>query len=216
MTHVIFDWNGTLLDDVHILLECDSRVGADFGWWPPVSLEYYRSNFTRNWQRYYSGLAGRELTTGEIEAIDARWHEHYEMLKERAALFPDVLPSLDALEAARCSKSLHSMHPHDKLLLLVERFGLQSRFSEIDGLKTTALGGSKTEHLRQHVERLRNAGVNNPVIVGDNRDDGIAAKNVGIRAILVTTGEHPLSRLADLDWPVVNSLREACERILGN
>jgi phosphoglycolate phosphatase-like HAD superfamily hydrolase len=210
MPHVIFDWNGTLLDDIRLFVECAVLTGQELGWWPPLTLDYYRRHFTRDWQRFYGGLAQRELSAKEIEEIDVVWHKHYETLRPTAGLFDDSRKVLEDLSSRAIPCSLLSLYHHQQLVPLVEQLGLSGFFSRIDGRTDSEMAQSKAEHLNQHLKQLQlDNNRAQVVMIGDNADDGNAARLNGIRAILVTTGEHPRERLVETGWPVVDSLSQA-------
>src|SRR5690606_26466060 len=55
MPHVIWDWNGTLFDDGHLVIEGLNAVLADQGL-PAMDAEAYRAAYTRPVQRFYERL----------------------------------------------------------------------------------------------------------------------------------------------------------------
>ena len=73
MQHVVWDWNGTLFDDLTVVLAAVNRGVEPFGV-PPVTLDHYRDHYTRPVKRFYDDLIGRELTRSEWEDLDNRFH----------------------------------------------------------------------------------------------------------------------------------------------
>jgi phosphoglycolate phosphatase-like HAD superfamily hydrolase len=63
ITHIVWDWNGTLLDDNHANIVAVNRICAQFGR-PPIELDYWRSVFQRPLMPCYEELVGRRFTNG--------------------------------------------------------------------------------------------------------------------------------------------------------
>jgi putative hydrolase of the HAD superfamily len=115
------------------------------------ALAHWRAVTDRQWARFAAGEAGfeeqrrdrvrvflgQELTDAEAEAWFARYLAHYE---SAWALFPDVLPALDALAAGyrHAVLSNSSLHVQDRKLRML---GVHHRFETI--LCAAELGVSK-------------------------------------------------------------------------
>ncbi|MFP4636050.1 MAG: HAD family hydrolase [Nitriliruptoraceae bacterium] len=210
MRHVVWDWNGTLLDDQPLVIEGLNAALAAVGQ-PPIDLATYQRLYTRPVQVFYERLLGRPISPGEWETIDARFHTGYHAALDRAELTDDAHVALDAVVRGGDSQSLLSMFPHDQLLPLVERFGLDARFVVVDGLRGDG-GGVKAPHLRRHLDRVA-AALSDPadevVVIGDALDDAAAAAQVGVACVLYDGGSHPRGELEQTGVPVVDSLSAA-------
>lgn len=210
MRHVVWDWNGTLLADQPLVIEGLNTALATLGQ-PPIDVATYQRLYTRPVQVFYERLLGRPIDPGEWEAIDERFHTGYEAALERARLTDDAHVALDAVARRGGSQSLLSMFPHERLLPLVERFGLGPRFAVVDGLRGGG-GGVKAPHLRRHLDRVARA-LNDPsdevVVIGDALDDAAAAAQVGVACVLYDGGSHPRFELEQAGVPVVDSLSAA-------
>ncbi|WP_367130891.1 HAD family hydrolase [Saccharothrix sp. HUAS TT1] len=202
--HVVWDWNGTLFADNDAVLAAVNRVCADFGH-AAVTLEHWRETFSRPIKDCYERMFGRPLTAADWARIDTAYHAEYRALVDLCGL-ADGVP--DHLKALRHTQSLLSMWFHDELVPLVARFGLGELFTRVDGLRTAADGGSKSEHLAVHLDALdlRPAEV---VLIGDVADDAEAARNVGAQVVLVATGTSSRRVLERTGAPVADSIPEA-------
>ncbi|MBW4721617.1 HAD family hydrolase [Saccharothrix obliqua] len=208
MRHVVWDWNGTLLNDTHAVLKAVNRVCTHFGR-VEVSLTEWRAMFSRPLVACYERLLSRTLSAADWALIDLLYHEEYRGLLDTCRL-ADGVP--DHLRTWPGTQSLLSMWFHDELVPLVTAFGLTGLFTRVDGLRLDTDGGSKAEHLAQHLahQGLDPADV---VLIGDVVDDAEAARHVGARAILVTTGVGDRGKLAATGVPVVDSIPEALARL---
>ncbi|MBB5920486.1 phosphoglycolate phosphatase-like HAD superfamily hydrolase [Actinoalloteichus hoggarensis] len=206
-THIVWDWNGTLLADNHAVLEGVNAI-CRFYQREEVDLDYWRSVFTRPLQVCYERLLERQLTDEDWTQVDKLYHEAYNQLLHTCGLARGAEQVLADWQGAGNSQSLLSMWFHDPLTELIGRLGVADFFSRVDGLVGPMSGGSKAEHLARH---LSVAGLDpaTVVLVGDVVDDAHAAESVGARCVLVTTGMTARSTLEATGHPVADSLADA-------
>jgi phosphoglycolate phosphatase-like HAD superfamily hydrolase len=202
--HVVWDWNGTLFADNDAVLAAVNRVCADFGH-SAVTLEHWREVFSRPVKDCYERMFGRPLTAADWARVDLVYHAEYRASMDRCGLAAGVPGHLAAL---RHSQSLLSMWFHDELVPLVTRFGLVELFSRVDGLKAAGDGGSKAEHLAEHLDALE-LHPRDVVLIGDVADDAEAARHVGAQVVLVATGTSSRAVLERTGAPVADSIPEA-------
>lgn len=205
--HIVWDWNGTLLDDNDVVLSAVNGVCATFGR-RPVSLEEWRAMFRRPIQASYEDLLERDLTEDEWATLDRTYHDAYRESLHTCGLADGGLEALRAWRATGCSQSLLSMWFHDELVPLITEFGLFGFFTRVEGLRRKVGGGSKAEHLARHLEMV---GVEpaEVVVIGDVTDDAEAATQVGAHCVLVSTGMASPRALQGTGLPVVDSVPEA-------
>lgn len=204
--HVVWDWNGTLLDDLAIVVESVNRgiqplAGIE------ISLDDYRAHYTRPVKHFYDRLLARELDHDEWLEIDDRFHRAYRDLLDEVRLAADALDALAMAEEASWTQSLLSMYPHPELVPLVESMGLTGRFRRIDGLRGPA-GDTKAGYLAEHLQELE-VDPADTLMIGDTPDDAAAADHVGATCVLVHNGSHHREALEATGAPVVTSLTEA-------
>lgn len=211
-SHVVWDWNGTLLDDLPIVIEAVNRSIALFGE-GPIDADDYRNHYTRPVKSFYDALFGRVVTDDEWLRLNTSFHDHYFSLAKTVDLAPDARRAMKLLEESGWSQSLLSMSPQDWLVKIVARLGLTDRFDLVDGL-SGATGGLKAQHLYEHLQTLGLSG-GQVVVVGDTPDDVAAARHVNARPVLFHGGSHHLDRLEAEDAPVAGSLLEAVETALS-
>lgn len=210
MRHVVWDWNGTLFDDGHLVIEGLNAVLAAEGI-EPMDAEAYRAAYTRPVQRFYERLFGRPLAAEEWQSIDDVFHDGYRDALERATLAIDAHEALDSVDRGGATQSLLSMYRHHELVPLVERFGIAPRFVRVDGVRGQG-GGLKAPFLEAHLEGVMERSGRAPsdiVLIGDALDDAAAAAHVGARCVLYDGGSHPREELERAGLPVAASLTEA-------
>lgn len=208
MRHVVWDWNGTLFDDLHIVVEA-VNVGLASVAQEPISLDDYRDHYTRPVRTFYERLLGRGVPSAEWEDLDRRFHDGYRDLLARAVLTADAAEALEAVSRRGLTQSLLSMFPHEELVPLVGRLGIAGYFDRIDGLRGPA-GDPKAAYLEEHLRGLiGGAPPAEVLVVGDTLDDAVAAAQAGARCVLYDNGSHHRWALDDLGVPVATSLVEA-------
>jgi phosphoglycolate phosphatase-like HAD superfamily hydrolase len=205
--HIVWDWNGTLLDDNEAVLAAVNSVCAAFGR-EPVTLDEWRGMFRRPIRHSYQDLLGRELDAAEWALLDRQYHDAYRELLHTCGLAEDGMRALRAWQRDGRSQSLLSMWFHEELLPLVSEFGLDEFFTRVDGLRHETGGGSKAEHLLEHLEA---AGVEPGAValIGDVTDDAVAAREAGAHCVLVSTGMASRDALVKTGVPVADSISGA-------
>jgi len=202
--HLVWDWNGTLLDDLTLVVEATNASLALFGA-GPTTAEAHRREFRRPVVAYYSHVLGRPVDEAEFIELDRVFHDAYARGLRACALTADAS---SALAAWRGTQSLLSMWFHDELVPTVGRYGLSRYFARIDGLRATIGGGPKAPHLAAHLAALGRRGTE-CVLIGDSVDDAAAADTVGAACVLYAGGFTDADRLRVTGRPVAATLAEA-------
>jgi phosphoglycolate phosphatase-like HAD superfamily hydrolase len=211
MAHVVWDWNGTLFDDIDAVVGATSEIFEPYGF-GPFTVEDFRGFYTRPIWVAYESLLGRALEDGEWERLDAAWHDSYHRLMERCGLAADARPTLDALTDAGHSQSLLSMWRHEWLVPTVARLGLAPAFRRVDGLVSGEAGGSKADFLVRHLGALA-VDPAEVIMIGDSVDDALAARRAGVRAVLYAGGMQRRADLERVGVPIVDRLSDFATHI---
>ncbi|CAM3699898.1 HAD family hydrolase [Nocardiopsis rhodophaea] len=205
--HIVWDWNGTLLDDNRANLAALNQVCAAFGR-PQVDLDYWRSVFRRPLRECYEELLDRSFVDGEWERVNTIYDRHYLAEVPACGLAEGVPDVLHQWAAAGGTQSLLSMASHRHVNELVAERGLRPHFTRVDGRRFGTVSDSKTEHLAAHMEEL-GADPASVVLIGDIDDDARAAREAGANAVLVASGLMNRERLEATGHPVVSTTVEA-------
>ncbi|MER5430732.1 HAD family hydrolase [Streptomyces sp. NPDC002588] len=207
--HIVWDWNGTLLNDNDAIIGATNAAFAELGL-EPLTLERYRELYCVPVPKFYERLMGRLPTEAEWEAMDEVFHRYYAEHRARCALTDGVVELLAGWRSAGHSQSLLSMYVHEELVPLVRGFGIEPHFLRVDG-RVGPSGGSKAEHMVRHLAALGKVEPGRTVVIGDAADDAVAALHAGAQAVLYTGGSHSRASLEGAGVPVVDSLAEAVE-----
>ena len=218
LTHLVWDWNGTLFDDFAIIAEATDTVMRTNGF-RAVTADDYRLKYRRPIRDFYADLAGRPLTDEEWHALDAEFHDRYEARMCECSLAAGALEALRSWPTSGApprTQSLLSMWQHHRLTVLTAELGLTGHFVRIDGL-TGAAGSAKAASLRRHLAALKDAGYDiapsQVALIGDSLDDADAAASAGAACVLYTGGVQDAATLAQAGVPVVSSLAAAVDLV---
>lgn len=205
-SHLVWDWNGTLLDDLPIVIKAVNRSIGAFGL-NPITADVYRDHYTRPVRHFYDALFGRSVSDEEWLRLNTTFHDAYFELAATVDLAPGAREGMDMLANAGWTQSLLSMSPQDWLEKIVDRLGVTDQFEIVDGLSGPT-GGLKAAHLEEHLRYLDldGAGV---VVVGDTPDDVAAARHVGARPVLFHGGSHHIDVLEREQVPIAETILDA-------
>ncbi|MCF3125707.1 HAD family hydrolase [Streptomyces arenae] len=207
--HIVWDWNGTLLHDIHAVIEATNASFAEIGM-EPITLERYRDLYCVPVPLFYERLMGRLPTDAEWRVMDTAFHKHYWARVDACGLAEGAAELLAARRAEGRTQSLLSLAPHEHLVPIVRRHGIQEHFVRIDG-RTDDSHAGKAERMVRHLAELQGVAAERVVVIGDAVDDARAAAHVGARAVLYTGGSHSRVSLEAAGVPVVDSLAEAVD-----
>jgi phosphoglycolate phosphatase-like HAD superfamily hydrolase len=203
-THLVWDWNGTLLDDFSLVVSSTNEAFTAVGG-RMVEADEHRSRFRRPVAEFYAEILERAVDEEEFGKLDRIFHDAYRLGLTDMRLAADAQAALTSWPG---TQSLLSMWFHDELVPAVETYGLHGVFTRIDGLRTEVGGYLKAGHLAEHLAGLGVSG-DQVVLIGDSLDDGAAADSVGAAAVLFTGGFTDATRLRASGRPVADSLVEA-------
>jgi phosphoglycolate phosphatase-like HAD superfamily hydrolase len=208
--HLVWDWNGTLLDDLHLVVSSSNVAFASAGG-RDVDADEHRRAFRRPVADFYAEMLGRAIGEEEFGRLDQIFHDAYRLGLTDVSLAADAQAAIKTWPG---SQSLLSMWFHHELVPAVESYGLSGLFTRIDGLQAELGGGFKAAHLSAHLAGIGVAGTD-VVMIGDSLDDADAAESVGGRAVLYTGGFTDPSRLRESGRPVADTLVEAVKMAMS-
>lgn len=203
-THIIWDWNGTLFNDMDFCVSIINDMLAKRRL-STVSLEEYRTVFTFPVRTYYQQL-GFDFQRESFEALSHEFIAAYEARRHACALHPDARPVLEHVIASGKRQSVLSAYSQEALVTLIHAFGLGHLFEHLVGLDNVYAHG-KLEQGRQLLGALSHAPAE-VLLVGDTLHDWNVAETLGTACVLVTHGHQAKGRLQQSGARVVDSLRE--------
>ncbi|MDD5704556.1 MAG: HAD hydrolase-like protein [Kiritimatiellae bacterium] len=203
--HVVWDWNGTLLDDTQACLNAINVLLREHRL-KTIDHATYRAGFGFPVRDFYRAL-GLRPDSGNWNAMAARFHELY--LAQPATVTDAARAAVAGIAAAGLPQSVLSACEQRILELLIARHGLSGCFQHIQGTDNLD-GHSKLAVGRELVARLRLAPAQ-LLLIGDTVHDAEVAAELGCPCLLVANGHQSRERLERTGRPVISSLADLPE-----
>ncbi len=203
---LVWDWNGTLLDDTDAALGALNELLVRRGL-PTITLDFYRQTFSFPVRPYYEFL-GMDLAREDWDALAKSYHDAYHA--RPAGLNAEAVAALDLAQAHGVRQVLLSALRQDYLDAAVDRFGLRGYFDFVVGSDNLD-GGSKLSRalaLKDLLARADKGVADELVFIGDALHDKEVADALGARCVLFSGGGHAAERLAAVA-PTAATLTEA-------
>lgn len=189
--HIIWDWNGTLLNDVDYCRKIINRILNENDL-PELSLQKYRDIFTFPVQDYYQA-AGLDFSKKSFELLGKEFIDDYEANKLSCDLHVNAIEVLSSIHKKGIGQSVLSAYLHENLVMILNHYKLSKYFDNIIGLDNI-YAGSKTHLGLRLIEQL-NLNGSEILFVGDTLHDAEVAKAMGVDCILIANGHQIKERL---------------------
>ena len=206
---IFWDWNGTLLNDLHICIDAINILLRERNK-PVIDQQIYRNIFTFPVRDYYV-KAGFDFEAEPFEKPALEFIEQYEQLIKEAALFDDVTESLDYFRKMEYKQMILSAMQQDLLNELVSSHNIEHYFSKISGIDDHYATG-KVDTARKLISGL-NSHDGELIMIGDTVHDHEVGEELGIRVILVSRGHQSEERLKDTGCEVAQNFKEVIKLI---
>jgi phosphoglycolate phosphatase len=201
---ILWDWNGTLLDDTHTCIECMNLMLEKRGI-PLLTKERYLEIFTFPVREYYL-QAGFDF---EKEPFEIPAHQFIDLYRDAvlsATLHSHVREVLAYLAGKGYIQAVLSAMERDFLLETMSDKEIMPFFSAVYGIDNH-LGAGKSVIAKDLMADL-GCDPDFTCLIGDTLHDAEVAMEVGIRCILVANGHQSGQRLEGSGFPVIPTLRD--------
>ncbi len=205
---VIWDWNGTLIDDVEIALGAVNDTLSKLGR-PHIDLADYYKCMRDGMSRYYEYLLYPDsLPYDELTKL---FSEFYDRRVENAHLHKNAESVLRKIKRENISQVIVSSSHNYKVKRDVERFGIGEYFDELLGADDL-LVGSKVERAKNYLER-HGFERSRTLVVGDMVHDVEMANELGVPYVIVPKGHQNEQRLKELKAVMIADISEVAEML---
>lgn len=207
---VLWDWNGTLLDDLAYAIGVRNRTFPAFGLPRIGSVAEYHRQFTFPVRRYYE-RAG--VTDETFVAVAHAWMAEYVRGFDAVPLHVDAVETLARFAAAGVRQAVLSATRRDMLESQIARFPIRACFTDVLGLSDIYARSKEAVGL----DYLARCGVPaaSTLMIGDTLHDAEVARAMGTGCVLVARGHQSRETLLTAGVPVMDTLVEAAAWALG-
>lgn len=200
--HLIWDWNGTLLDDAWLCREIMNLQLRRRGL-AELSAEKYEEIFDFPVEKYYRAV-GFDWSRETFQEAGTEFILEYEKRKKECSLQPGAGDLLGRIAAGGWSQAVLSAYSHATLEEFLGHFGVRKHFRSVAGNRDHYAAG-KVEHGLKMLEELH-VKPQETLLIGDTTHDAEVAKAMGIDCVLVPAGHNSPGRLAACGVAMVENL----------
>lgn len=202
--HVIWDWNGTLLNDAWLCVDIVNNLLKKRGF-PNIDLEKYQDKFDFPVKKYYQRL-GFDFTKDPFEILAYEFVTEYNKRRNECELQEGVRQITAHLDRKGIAQYILSAYDQKELEKAIEYYGIGKYFKKIYGPDNHHAEG-KIEIGKKLGEEIgvRDGDI---VLVGDTTHDYLVSKELGIECILIPCGHQKREKLLTCGAKVISKLTE--------
>ena len=204
---VIWDWNGTLLNDISLCVEIVNGMLKNHN---DLQLDeaHYREVFGFPITSYYERI-GIDLKKESFEKLTHTFISNYDSNVRNCELHEKVVDTLDVFQKNNLNQLILTAAHKESVLQLLGHFSISHYFDQIEGLDNHR-AESKVERGKYLIER-NNISKNKTVLIGDTIHDFEVANAIGVDCLLIANGHQSKTRLANNTMnqiEIINSIDE--------
>lgn len=202
--HIIWDWNGTLLDDAWL---CNDIMNGmlrrrDM---PTISLQQYGEIFDFPVKDYYQ-RAGWDFNKVPWEILSDEFITEYYARKLDSPLREGAVEVLENIAKQRLPQSIITASKQDSVDVMLKHFGITALFTSVRGLDNHHAFG-KVDIGLQWIQEF-NIDPGQVLMVGDTVHDHEVAQAIGVDCLLIPSGHQSRARLEACGVPVIETLKD--------
>jgi len=210
--HLIWDWNGTLLDDVEDCLAVLNDMLKKRGL-RPLSHQQYRELFNFPVLDFYQQI-GFDFKAESFDDVAREYHAGYARRLPDCRLHPGAQQILRAAADAGYTQSLLSAYPQTALENALNFFQVGAWFVRVVGLDDY-YAHSKLENGKRFIKELK-IDPNQILLIGDTLHDFEVAGAMGTDCVLLTSGHQPRRRLQSCGARLFDTLMDLQKNLINS
>ncbi len=209
--HIIWDWNGTLFEDVFLCCDIMNHILAKRKLMK-ITLDEYLSAFTFPVIDYYKNV-GLDFDKYPFEELSVEFITEYEKRKLDFSLYAGAAQTLAELQKLNITQSILSAYSQSSLEATVKHFKIRKYFVKLIGLNNI-YAASKMENGKHWIKSL---GLNSSkvLLIGDSLHDKEVADEINVDCVLLTHGHQSITTLRKSNAKLLNSFADLMS-FIGN
>lgn len=202
--HILWDWNGTLLDDTAHCSRIINGMLADRNL-PTLTIDEHRRQFDFPVVRFYERL-GFDFDRESFEDLSMIFISEYYRTAAQCGMHPGTKALLTRIHELGVGQSILSASRQEHLDEMVAHFQIRHLLRDVMGIETIFAPG-KTARGRNWMNQ---SGLepDEVILIGDTVHDFEVATAIGVDCCLVSWGAHDTEKLAATGAPVCQALSE--------
>ena len=203
--YIMWDWNGTLLDDLQMNFDIENILLSRRGLKNIESIAEYHEKFCFPIIHFYEKL-GFDLKNEKFEIIAREYAHLYDEMYPMAEIFPDAERILRLIKNAGIRQLIISQTEQSYLTRQVTYFELDHLFTDILG-NSDIYARSKVAVAQKWMSE-NDAKPSEILFIGDTVHDKEVADSIGCDCVLISSGHNSKERLLSVGVPVLSGISE--------
>ncbi|MDG1326674.1 MAG: HAD hydrolase-like protein [Opitutales bacterium] len=203
-SHIIWDWNGTIINDACICVEIVNELLEEFKL-RPVTIEDYFNNFSFPVKSYYSRL-GLPIDSISYKSLSEKFIVNYRKKFPTCKLQKGVRNCFHYFKKNSIKQSVLSAGNQIDLNDFISFHLLTPFFDFASGVDDVFAHGKK-ELAKHHFDKI-GLPTSEVLLIGDTLHDAEVAAELGLNCILFSGGHNSKELLLKSSCPVIESFAE--------
>lgn len=203
--YVIWDWNGTLFNDVQISIDTMNKMLELKEYPQRLDSDLYKSIFSFPVIDYYKKV-GLDFDKYSFDELAQLFIDLYSEVQDSAGLFDSARDALKSFNSLGLKQSVISVCEKERLYHQISLFDINNYFDDVIGTDDN-YAVSKADIAKKWFAD-NNIEPGKVVFIGDTVHDYEVAKAVGCACILIADGHQSREVLNRTNALIVNSLSE--------
>ncbi len=204
---MIWDWNGTLFDDLDVCLYCINRLLYNHGYKPLFTYREYKKVFCFPIKQYYEN-AGFDFSKTPYETLADEYMRMYLPLADKCALNKEAVLVVDELRKMGVKQVILTASKKENLMRQLSHFSITDKFDML--LATDNHYCHSKLQLAEHF--FKNADdIDELYFIGDSLHDAEVAKAMQAKIFLHTCGHQHLN--PSNEYTLLNNIKDVLEYI---
>lgn len=201
--YVLWDWNGTLLDDLKPSIDAVNDMLEIYGK-QPITLEQYYSYVDTPIYKFYEHIFDLKVVT--MDVIKPLYGELYIKHENDAILAEGAEKLLKKCKENGAKQYILSAAHIDDVMKYATQFGIVSLFEKIEAAGDYE-AGSKIDRAKLLISNEK-IDTKTCVMIGDTLHDYDTAKALGVDCVLYSKGHTDKEKLSSVGVPVCSSFEQ--------
>ncbi|NJM14389.1 MAG: HAD family hydrolase [Bacteroidales bacterium] len=208
---IVWDWNGTLLNDAEVCLGAVNTMLVARGL-QRISINHYKDIFTFPVKNYYEQIGfnfGKEDITDLSNEYLGHYFEHF----SKTSLQDKAIQAIKFLKHEGKLQYILSAMSEDDLADTLYKKGIKHYFRKVYGIVDKLANGKLT--VGQELLQKERLDPETTLMIGDTLHDYEVANALGMSVILLANGHQSHARLLKSDAVVLNDIGELIDYLCG-
>lgn len=201
---IIWDWNGTLLNDASLAVTTINQMLEKRGL-PTLSMDGYKSVFTFPVQAYYQKI-GFDFEVEPFEIPAREFIDIYNGLVQGCALHQDSVGVLNYFQSAGVKQYILSAMEQEVLNNCLKHYEIEKFFEYASGLDNF-YAASKVGNGHRLIAQMK-LNANDLMLIGDTVHDFEVASELGCKCVLIADGHQSKEVLQSTGTLVLDNLAQ--------